>query len=338
MVRPTIKDISKCTGVSPISISRILRGTGRESEKTSARVLAAAAKLGYRPNGVARAMRRGSFGAVGLLRSTEPSSASISHSFLWAIEHELLAHGLHLVMGQVPDEKLTNRSTVPRLLGEWSVDGLLVNYTAHAPEKMLDLLAEFHLPSVWLNLRLRTNCVYPDDFRATHDATAKLLSMGHRRIAYLGKRPVPGVHYSILDRLNGYCQAMDAAAAKSTPELFEKSQDCLSLFIEAMRKPKRPTAVVAYSEWEATVAIIAAARLGLELPRDLSLIAIRHDEVLIGDLDVSTMSIPLYDMAPLAVDMLRRRIAAPEQDEPSQGVLFREYPGATCAPPLRKSK
>ena len=118
MARPTLKDIAECTGVTPMTVSRILRGTGRESEATVQRVSAVAAQMGYHPNGLARAMRRGSFNAVGLLRSTDPSAATITHSLLWAIERELLAHDLHLVMGQVPDEKLTDRNAAPRLLRE----------------------------------------------------------------------------------------------------------------------------------------------------------------------------------------------------------------------------
>ena len=333
--RPRLKDISDGTGVSIMTVSRILRGTGRESQATCERVRAEAARLGYRPNGLARAMRRGSFGAIGLLRSTNPSAATITHTFLWAIERELLSHDLQLVMGQVPDKKLTDNVAAPRLLREWSVDGLLVNYTSHIPEKMIEVQSQFHLPSVWLNTRMKHNCVFPDDCRAMRDATAKLLALGHRKIAYLGV-PLKMEHYSVQDRHEGYRKAMEAAGATLRVVLWGEHDDRLTALCAILRKPDRPTALVTYSACEAMVAVVAAARLGLEMPRDLSLIAIRDDLESMGGVDVTTMLIPDIDMASLAVDMLRRRIASPEVDEPASGVKFSEHEGTTCAPPAKK--
>lgn len=335
--RPRLKDISADTGVSIMTVSRILRGTGRESPATCKRVRAAAERLGYRPNGLARAMRRGSFGAVGLLRSTNPSAATITHTFLWAIERELLAHDLQLVMGQVPDQKLTDSEAAPRLLREWSVDGLLVNYTSHIPEKMIEVQSQFHLPAVWLNTRMKHNCVYPDDFRAMQDATTKLLALGHRKIAYLGV-PLKMEHYSVQDRHDGYRKAMEAAGATPRVVLWGEHDDRLPALCAILKKTDRPTALVTYSACEAMVAVVAAARLGLEMPRDLSLIAIRDDLESLGGVDVTTMLIPDVEMAPLAVNMLRRRIASPEIDEPASGVKFSEHEGTTCAGVRKKGR
>lgn len=318
-----------------MTVSRILRGTGRESEATCERVRAAAARLGYRPNGLARAMRRGSFGAVGLLRSTNPSAATITHTFLWAIERELLSHDLQLVMGQVPDEKLTDNVAAPRLLREWSVDGLLVNYTSRIPEKMIEVQSRFHLPSVWLNTRLKHNCVYPDDYGALREATTKLLSLGHRRIAYLGV-PLTMEHYSVHDRCEGYRKAMEEAGATPRMIFWTDGNDRLSDLCALLQKPDRPTALVTYSPCEAMVAVVAAARLGLEMPRDLSLIAVRDVLEPMGGVDVTTMLIPDIDMAPLSVNMLRRRIAQPESSETSNAVKFVEHDGTTSGPPLKK--
>lgn len=320
-----------------MTVSRILRGTGRESPATCKRVRAAAERLGYRPNGLARAMRRGSFGAVGLLRSTNPSAATITHTFLWAIERELLAHDLQLVMGQVPDQKLTDSEAAPRLLREWSVDGLLVNYTSHIPEKMIEVQTQFHLPAVWLNTRRKHNCVYPDDFRALRDATAKLLAQGHRKITYLGVS-LKMEHYSVHDRHEGYRKAMETAGATPRVVLWDEHDDRLTGLCAILQKPDRPTAFVTYSACEAMVAVVAAARLGLEMPRDLSLIAIRDELTPMGGVDVTTMLIPDIDMASLAVSMLRRRIAMPEIDEPSIGVKFIEHEGATYGPPTPRRR
>jgi DNA-binding LacI/PurR family transcriptional regulator len=333
MPRPTLKDIAERAGLSPMAVSRALRGTGRESAATCERVRAIAAELGYRPNGMARAMRRGTTGAVGLLRSTDSSVATMSHSFLWLIERELLAHDLHLVMGQVPDQKLTDRNELPRLLREWSVDGLLVSYTSHVPERMLDLLDDLHLPAVWLNAKLPANSVHPDDFDACHAATKRLLAMGHRRLAYLGAAPSPLMHYSVEDRLAGCRKAVGTADAVLTTCFWNKTSDCLGELTALLRTPQRPTALLTYSAYEATVALVAAARLGLDVPRDLSLVTVREESGLLGGVAVTTLQIPDHAMARASVDALLKRIATPTEDRPSVAVPLPVVTDGTCGPP-----
>ena len=334
--RATLKDIAAYAGVSPIAVSRVLRGEKHESQETCVKIRAAAEKLGYRPNAMARAVRNGSFGAIGLLRSAEPVAAIITPAMLWALERELLHLDLPLVIGQLPDEKLTNPKMMPRLLREWSVDGLLINYTAHAPEKMISLLSEFHLPSVWLNIRLRYNCVFPEERAAMRATTEKLLSLGHRRIAFLGVPPTPNSHFSVRDRQEEFLRVMSSANATPQLVLCDENADLLQVSGELLKHRDRPTAIITCGRREATVVIVAASRLGLELPRDLSLIVVRDENDLIGGIDVTTSFIPVFGLAACAVSMLLRRIVNPQIEEPAQGVSFHEHVGATCAPPKKR--
>ncbi len=332
MSRPTLKHIADRAGISTMAVSRALRGAGRESPATCARVNAIAAELGYRPNGSARAMRRGSTGAIGLLRSTDSSAATMSHSFLWLLERELGQHDLHLVMGQVPDTQLTDSSALPRLLREWSVDGVFVSYTAHAPERMLELLAELHIPAVWLNAKLASNCVYPDDFGTCRTATERLLTLGHRRIAYLGPALSPRGHYSTVDRFEACRQACARADATFSSLFGEKTTpDPLGQTLELLRRPDRPTAILTYSPYEAATVLVAAARLGLDIPRDVSLVCVREEDTLLGGVAVTSHQILVSRMASAAVDLLLRRIADPLTDLAPVAVPMRTVTDGTCA-------
>ncbi|GAQ50530.1 LacI family DNA-binding transcriptional regulator [Streptomyces acidiscabies] len=68
--RPTLGAVAVRTGVSTATVSNALNGTGRLSEETRRRVLAAARDLGYAPAGTARALARGDTGVLGLTMTT----------------------------------------------------------------------------------------------------------------------------------------------------------------------------------------------------------------------------------------------------------------------------
>src|SRR6185312_9765822 len=68
--RPTLGAVATRAGVSTATVSNALNGTGRLSEATRQRVLAAARELGYAPASTARAVACGSTGVLGLTMTT----------------------------------------------------------------------------------------------------------------------------------------------------------------------------------------------------------------------------------------------------------------------------
>ncbi|UKY54753.1 LacI family DNA-binding transcriptional regulator [Streptomyces inhibens] len=68
--RPTLGAVAAEAGVSAATVSNALNGTGRLSEATRQRVLAAARELGYAPASTARALARGGTGVLGLTMTT----------------------------------------------------------------------------------------------------------------------------------------------------------------------------------------------------------------------------------------------------------------------------
>jgi DNA-binding LacI/PurR family transcriptional regulator len=88
---------------------------------------------------------------VGLLASRQGPNGALLGTLLNSIRHHLTERELHLTLGDLPDESLTDEAYVPRILREWSVDGLLINYIAGIPDKMIELIGRYQIPSVWLN-------------------------------------------------------------------------------------------------------------------------------------------------------------------------------------------
>jgi LacI family transcriptional regulator len=77
--RPTITDVARLASVSPATASSALRGTGRMTQETRQRVLAAARNLAYETDRRASALRRRRSGVLGLVMP------DISGPYMWRL-------------------------------------------------------------------------------------------------------------------------------------------------------------------------------------------------------------------------------------------------------------
>jgi LacI family transcriptional regulator len=178
--------------------------------------------------------------------------------------------------------------------------------------------------------------VYLNDFAASRAATEHLLNLGHRRIAFLAYSP--STHYSMQDRITGYQMALTSAG--EAPQIIQcDSLDRTSRreWEEAVRQylagPNRPTALLAYGPQALRPAFVAALKLGLRIPEDLSLMVFdqnRFDEL---GLPVTTMLLPEYVMGQAAVKMLLTKIENPNQPLTPQVLTMERADGESCASP-----
>ena len=338
----TLKQIAEQADVSVMTVSNVLnsRGGRAYAESTRKRVLSIANEMGYRPNAAARATRSGRHGSVALLVSTHPDQSHLPADLVTHAQQCLAEHQQRLLVTQLPDSKLIDPEVVAKLLPQWSADGLLVNYTHGAPRQMLELIKQFRIPAMWLNCKLDVDCVHPDDYRAGYEATEHLLAIGHTRIAYLdyshGSEELHKAHHSAVDRVNGYLTAMVDAGL--TPRIIRgkqkvHTQERTAFSRQWLAQPDRPTAAVVYSGLTETA--YAAATLGMELPRDLSLVVFGDTRInaCIGWID--TMVIPQRKLAVEAIDALMTKINHPERLFDPRVVPFELEVGASTAPPTR---
>ncbi len=328
----TLKQIAERSGLSFQTVSKILSDKGASYRpETRDHVLRVAEELGYRPNTSARAMRTGAFGCVALVRSTVSGRSTLFRDLLIGIEDALAEHNLHLTMARLPDQTLTEDNAVPKILREWMADGLLLNYHQDIPPKLQALVERHHLPSVWINSQHSADCVYPADFETGRRAAEHLLHMGHTRIAFA---TILTTHYSAIDRVAGYSQAMQAAGAAPAILLHEGSCAAgIPFWRETLSQPNRPTAVIAYMPHVAQAAYLAALQVGLHVPEDLSLAAFHESPLSDSGAPITTWLIPEYKMGYAAVEMLVRKITQPSEMLAPLILPFDFDSGATCAPP-----
>ena len=337
-MRVTIKRIAEDAGLSHQTVSFVL---GQKAHlfrpETQQRVREAASRLGYRPNGSARAMRAGRFNTLAILLSTESGRSTLFTNFLMGAEHAARAAGQHLLVTAMPDEQLTNPDFVPRILGEALADGLLVNYYVQVPAQLADLIVRCRIPSVWTNARRAADCVYPDDFAAGRTATERLITAGHRRIAYLDTthgHPFDAGrdHYSAFDRHEGYRMAMREAGLpvqEFLPPQALREVEIGPAVKDWLAQPSRPSAVVTYCDVEIFAILHGAMSLGLKLPGDLAMASFAEQPIHCGMAPVTTMLIPMWEMGRVAVEMLMKKMARPTLKLRPQAVPFEVHEART---------
>lgn len=342
----TLRDIATKTQLSLPTVSHILNPTGRRAHlfraDTQAEVRRVAAELGYRPNAAARSTATGRFQCVTLLLSTHSSRSLLPQGLLESIGEALAARGYRLMLAWLDDGRLTDDTYVPDILRQLSSDGLLVNYNAHIPTHMEELVEACRLPAVWINSRHPANCVHPDDRDAAERLTRLLLDQGHRRIAFVDYTygTVAGSrHYSNPDRREGYAAAMRTAGR--TPRFIESegnipAQARIAFTAKWLLAPNRPTAVVTYTGHELAAVLATADRRGLVLPRDLSVASFHDAPLRHFDLDVATALLPESAIGSRSVGLLLDQLAGiPSAATTPQAIPFDLHVGASIVAPPR---
>lgn len=333
--KPSSYDIAREAGVSQTTVSFVLNGRMDMpiSPVTRERVLRTAREMGYRPNRSARAIQSGKFGCVALLGSTITRRSVLPTLLSDGILDALAEHNLHLLLARLPDTALTDKDFVPTILREWTADGLLVNYNSDVPAAMEALLEENRLPCIWVNARRGADCVYPDDKGAARSATEKMAVLGHTRIAFVQYTGV--THYSAQDREDGYREAMAAQGFAPQVILPEKGLIGLTEAEELLGKEKgqQPTAFLCYAPEAAATLMYAAARQGLTVPYDISLMTFHENAYKATGQPIDAMTLPEYQMGRASVEMLLQKITDPASALPPRALPCEHGAGQTIGPP-----
>ena len=333
----TMKDVALRAGTHLSSVSVVLNGSRSASVGVSAesraRIVEAAAELGYRRNGSAHTTRTGRFNNVAILLSPLRSHSYLPLPLLAGLHDALEEVNVALTFCLLGDEELTEAETLPKFLRERMCDGLLVDYNFHIPQPMVESIARHQIPAVWINSKRQSDCVYPDDFDAAKRATEHLIALGHRRIAYTNFSSKPDeMHYSSADRYNGYRDAMCEAELEPQAWGLEMAgAESIALCQKKLARIDRPTAILAYATYAFEGISYAAARLDLRVPEDLSIVTFGPEQIDYLGRPLSLMIEPQYEMGRIATQMIRQKIEAPHDALDPQTVRFEWASGQTTA-------
>lgn len=269
---PTIRDVARRAGVSVGTASNVLNEKPQVGPALREQVMAAAAELGWRPNGVARSLRQQRTSVVGLC---VPLTTSAYFAVLVEAFEEAAA-GLGYAIMQVlshsdPALELTRVET---LLAR-RIDGLVLVPSA-MPARTLELVVKSRIPAVVVD-RLpqdqRFDTVIIDDGAAMRAVVEHLMTLGHRRLLYAVRYPEL---VTTRARMASFAATMGERGLAAEGRVLARRDDPDTYAADLERVlagPEPPTAIIASNSILAEWTLRALTRAGRRWPDDISVVA-----------------------------------------------------------------
>jgi DNA-binding LacI/PurR family transcriptional regulator len=308
-------------GVGVGTVSRVLNGSDQVSEATRKHVLGTMERLDYRPLRSASSLSKGRTDAVGILVSviTRPSVMAR----LVGVIDVLSDAGLDAVVFNVENRTQLDRH-LSSIIDQRRVDGI-ISISLRIPKERLTRIRNLAIPLVLIdNILPNLPCVSIDDVAGGKMATEHLLSLGHRRIGFIGDNAHTDLGMSSSeDRYTGYLMALEAAGIEPDFDLVARgphSSEAAAVLTNALFElgKRRPTAVFASSDTLAVGVVKAAQQQGFDVPDDLAVIGFDNLEIS-SILDISTVNQPLLASgikgASTMVSLLNGEIVKPHREE-----------------------
>jgi len=316
----TLHDVARHANVSPMTVSRVVNGTGPVSPERRQRVERALDELGYMPNAVARNLRTKRSDTIGLVLPdmTNPFFTTLAQG----VETALREAGISLLLTNTDEREDEERRLVPVLLGR-QVDGLLIVPSGNASEAVR-LCRDQGVPVVLVDRRSDAEGidVVRSDAEGGSIALGRLLvGLGHRDAAVLtGPASVP----TAVDRAVGFSRAF-VEEAGLPPPVVEHGRftiaSGMAMARAAMALEPRPTVLFAANNFIAIGAMHALEELGLRVPEDIALVAFDDlPSAMITFPFFTVAAQPAFEMGQRAVAMLLDRAANP--DAPARDLVL----------------
>ena len=204
----TLRDVSEASGVSEMTVSRVLRQRGDVSEATRGRVLEAARRLGYVPNKIAGALASSRVNLVGVII---PSlSNMVFPEVMTGISERLEDTGLQPVVGVTNYSPEREEKVIYEMLS-WRPSGLILAGLEHtdAARAMLDQAGIPIVEIMDIDGPAVDSAVGISHRRAGRHMAEAIIGAGYRRIAFLGTQ-MPNDHRA-RKRLEGFEAALAQA-------------------------------------------------------------------------------------------------------------------------------
>jgi len=334
----TLSDVAAEAGVSPTAVSRYLNNRIELPQATRDRIDAAIAKLGYRPNVLARRLSTGKAEAISLVTPdiANPFFAELAA----AVEHEAHERGYAVYISSTGSGAGTEADAIARM-ADGHVDGLIM-MTNRVDDGTLAGLLSGRDNVVLLDediAGVNLPRVFVENAEGAYRATRHLIEAGHRNIALVGG---PNRLMSVNERLDGFNRAM-AEAGLPVPPGWVMLGDYTSRFGETaaavlLDAPRRPTAILACSDYIAIGVMKTVRALGLDIPRDLSLVG--FDDMAFAELvdpPLTTVRQPVGEMGRLAVRHLLALLDGGDAPPPETRLPVRLVIRHSVAPPPEKA-
>lgn len=308
---PTVADVARQAGVSPMTVSRVINCEPNVLPATRDKVTAAINALGYVPNPAARSLAGGQQCRIALLHAN-PSAAYLSE-FLMGSLAQASQIDVQLIVEQCDFEE-SPVELVRRLAGH-RVDAVLLPPPLCDAAALLMALHDAGLPMAQIATGRPVDFAHSltiDDEAAAHAMTSRQIELGHRRIGF-----VAGAANQTASALRraGYVRALTEAGLPPADELIVqgdftyRSGLAATEVLLALAEP--PTAIFASNDDMAAAAIAVAHRHHIDVPGALSVCGFDNSAMSTTIWpEITTIDQPVAEMARQATALLAETVRA----------------------------
>jgi len=317
----TSQDVAAIAGVSQSTVSRVFAGNTNVSEKKRKKILAAAAKLDYKPNAHARSLITRKTMMIGIVMRNirNPFYSAVLEIF----HNRLSARGYHLIFINSENEEI-QESEITQLL-EYNVEGVIITdalLSSSASQKF----RRYGITVVLFNRyteHLESSAVFCDNYLAAKQIATYLVEMGHKSFAFISG---PSDTSTTIDRLKGFKEVLDDRKIKDlTIEpgnyTFESGFRAAQ---ELMTRNKNIDCIFCGNDIIALGVMDAIRTIGLRIPEDVSVVG--FDNIRMSEWPsyaLTTWEQPLEEMVDSAVELMLKEIT--EEDAPMQVVMMKGH-------------
>ena len=269
----TIRDVARLSGVSPMTVSRVINESARVSPETRHRVEQAIAQLGYVPSRLARGLSRQRTGTIAVI---VPDVANPFFTLIVRAAEEVARRAdYRVILCDTRADLAVEQDVVGEMLAH-RVEGIVIAPVSERSRPHLRRLDRFGVPFVLIDRTVdgvEADAVLGDNRGGATQLVEHLIALGHRRIGMIVESDEVS---TARDRRRGYEAAVADAGVPLDPALVacaptdpQGGLDGMSRLLE-LEEP--PTAVFAVNNLVALGAIEGVRAAGLDVPDDVALV------------------------------------------------------------------
>ena len=278
---PRLVDIAALANVAPMTVSRVINGSGYVSVKMREKVQLAIDKLEYHPNALARGLKSQRSNVIGILVPDiqNPFAAELAGS----VQEAMLERGYTAFLATTEQSSKREHASLSAFFDHRMAGIAVATVDTPAGDESLERFARRGMPIVVVGRNAAPagiDRVTADHWKGAYQAVEHLIALGHKRIAYIGGSPKTAGR---LRRFHGFLEAMGKHGLTVPEELiagpdhesgpgFSRQADGYEAMQRLLSLPHPPTAIFARNDFTAFGAMSAARDRGIAIPGEVAIV------------------------------------------------------------------
>lgn len=305
----TLKDIATKVGVSAVTVSKALTDKDGVSDDVRKKIKEVAAELGYKTSSSStQVSQSGNIGVIVAKKFIKEDSNAFYLKMYQSLIQMLSRYRYYGIL-EIVSSTNERENIMPKILEDKKVDGLIV--LGQFQSEYIRMLEKTSIPIVLLDYydkNLNLNAVISDSVYGSYRATNYLLSMGHRKIGFIGSIFSTN---SIMDRYLGYYKALIEAKCEIIDEwrIEDRNDDGEYITLNLPEDDKMPTAFICNCDNIAYILVNRLTELGYDVPNDISVIGYDNCNFnALPMLNLTTVEVNIDAMTESATDLIIKEI------------------------------